>query len=322
MAITSKGYTGSLNNVDWSVLADKLGAQFAVFGPDSFRVAVTTGDRALSVRAGEATGQGIRDVSDSAVTLTGAPVASGDRWDMVSLRRTWSTKTTTLVLVQGSSAKALPSTRKTVVGDVVDHPLYLVRFTAGQTAAQELIDLRVWYGDGGLFANSLLVRDFLDRIGTTITIVDEVWKRVLGATGLASWRCVSAPPQGDWIEAITGGGLAQANAITHLIAFVNPRTISAGALLHIHADAEIWIPPGGSFAGFLQILRGNGTVLAQRRWHSQGRTGRFTYPSVELNLAVTEEIPAGTQFRFSMTSDPLSSGAVEVWHAFASWGVS
>lgn len=322
MAITSKGYTGSIDNVDWAVLADKLGAQFAVFGEDAFKVTITTGDRALSVQPGEAAGQGIRDVSSAVETLTGAPVASGDRWDLVALRRTWATKTTTLVLIQGGATKTLPAMRRTTVGEVVDHPLALVRFTAGQTAAQDVVDLRVWHGDGGIYARDLIARDFLDRVGTEIRIGDEVWARLLSATGLATWRRVSAPAQGDWIEAVTGGGIAPPNGITHLIAFTTPKDISAGSLLHIHADVELYIPGGLDYAGYLQILRGNTTVLVQRRWHNQRRSNRFMYPSVELNLPVSEDIPAGTQFRFSIVSDPASAGGVEVWHAFVSWAVT
>lgn len=220
MTITSKGYTGSVNNVDWAVLADKLGAQFAVFGADAFRVAAATGDRAVSVRSGEATGQGIRDISDNLVTLTGAPVASGNRWDLVALRRNWGTSTTTLVMIQGGATKNLPASRRTNVGDVVDHPLALVRFTAGQTAAQEIEDLRVWHGDGGILARSLLVREFLDRIGTRVRIKGVDWLRSLNVMGMAEWgtdststfRFVRTVPSDSSVSSGSDIGLAEGSA--------------------------------------------------------------------------------------------------------------
>lgn len=323
MAITSKGYTGSVNNVDWSVLADKLGAQFAVFGADAFELSAAVGDRALTVRAGEATGQGIRDISDSSVTLTGSPVTAGDRWDMVALRRDWTTRTSVLVIVPGTSVKTLPAARERTIGSKVDHPLWLVRFSAGQSALQERIDLRVWHGDGGVVARDLLVREFMDRVGTVIRVGDDEWARILGPTGQATWRRVSGPPQGGALEAVLTGTIAQPGSTNPLLVWTVPSLVPAGALLHVRADLEIWIPTGQTFAGFAQVRQGDTNVIGQRRWSNHyGRNQHYLYTSVEVNIPITQDIPAGTDFRFVLTSDGGSAGGVEAWHAYASWAVT
>lgn len=186
MTISSTGFLGTVDYAEWAMLTSHMGAQYGVFGKDSFAVAAGSGDRAVRVQPGSAAGQGILDASDAAETLTGAPVASGNRWDLVALRRDWSVNTSTLVLIQGGSAASIP-TRETTPGVKDDQPLALVRFSAGQAAAQEFIDLRVWNGDGGLAARHPMVRDYLDRIGTRIWINGVTWVIGFDATGQPTW---------------------------------------------------------------------------------------------------------------------------------------
>ncbi|MGQ7313367.1 hypothetical protein ACUOFU_16800 [Microbacterium arabinogalactanolyticum] len=184
--ITSTGFEGTVDYAEWSQLTSHMGAQYGVVGKDSFAVAAGTGDRVLSVQPGTAAGQGILDESDAVESLVGAPVASGNRWDLVALRRQWGAKASTLVLIQGGSAASIPA-RSTTPGVEDDQPLALVRFSAGQTAAQEVIDLRVWHGDGGLAARHALVRDYLTRIGTRIWINGVTWVIGFDASGNQTW---------------------------------------------------------------------------------------------------------------------------------------
>lgn len=184
--ITSTGYEGTVDYAEWARLTSHMGAQYGVVGKDSFAVAAGVGDRVLSVQPGSVAGQGILDVSDTVESLTGAPVASGNRWDLVVLRRDWGTMSSTLVLVQGGATASIPA-RSTNPGVQDDQPLALVRFSAGQTAAQEVIDLRVWHGDGGLAARHPLVRDYLDRIGSRIWINGITWVIGFDASGQPGW---------------------------------------------------------------------------------------------------------------------------------------
>lgn len=186
MTISSTGFDGTVDYAEWATLTSHMGAQYGVVGKDSFAVAIGAGDRVLTVQPGTAAGQGILDASDAVESLTGAPVASGNRWDLVALRRAWGSSTSTLVLIQGGSTASLPA-RSTNPGVEDDQPLALVRFSAGQTAAQEIIDLRVWNGDGGLAARHLLVRDYLDRIGTRIWINGITWVIGFDSSGNPTW---------------------------------------------------------------------------------------------------------------------------------------
>ncbi|NLP82582.1 hypothetical protein HF576_01850 [Microbacterium sp. CFH 90308] len=187
MAIISKGYEGTVNYADWAVLTSHLGAQYSVFGPDAYAVSFGSGDREVLVAPGRAAGQGILDDSDAPVSLVGATVGSGSRWDLIALRRDWTTSETIPVLVQGASTAAIPAGREDSPGSQDDQPLALVRFAAGQTAPQEVIDLRCWHGDGGMAAKSLLVRDYLTRIGTRVWVQGITWVLGFNALGLPTW---------------------------------------------------------------------------------------------------------------------------------------
>ncbi|GAA3947797.1 hypothetical protein [Microbacterium soli] len=184
--ITSTGFEGTVDYAEWATLTSHMGAQYGVTGKDSFAVSAGSGDRVVSVQPGTAAGQGILDTSDAVESLTGAPVASGNRWDLVALRRDWSTSTSTLVLIQGGSSASIPA-RSTSPGVEDDQPIALVRFSAGQTGVQEVIDLRVWHGDGGLAARHPLVRDYLTRIGTRIWINGVTWVIGFDASGNQTW---------------------------------------------------------------------------------------------------------------------------------------
>ena len=111
MAITSVGFERAVTYAELGVLLQHAGAQYSVFGPDAFAVSAGTGDRVLDVQAGRAAGQGILDTSDAVEHLTAAPVASGNRWDLVVLRRDWGAKATTPVLIQGTAAQEIPAGR-------------------------------------------------------------------------------------------------------------------------------------------------------------------------------------------------------------------
>ncbi|WP_374978090.1 hypothetical protein ACEYYH_10440 [Microbacterium trichothecenolyticum] len=187
MTIVSKGYEGTVNYADWALLTSHLGAQYSVFGADSFGVSFGAADREVIVAPGRAAGQGILDTSDAPVSLVGASVGSGSRWDLIALRRDWTTSETVPVLIQGAATKAIPATREDEPGSTDDQPLALVRFAAGQTAPQEVVDLRCWHGDGGVAAKDLLVRDFLTRIGTRVWIQGITWVLGFNSLGLPTW---------------------------------------------------------------------------------------------------------------------------------------
>ncbi|MDF2994101.1 MAG: hypothetical protein K0S37_4615, partial [Microbacterium sp.] len=131
-------------------------------------------------------GYGIRDASDAEESVTLAPVASGSRWDLITMRRDWDENVSAFHVVQGSSAREIPA-RATAFAQLDDQPLWLARVQAGFSQVRELIDLRVWGGDGGAFAVDELVLQYLNRIGTRIRIGTALWERVIDSLGSPSW---------------------------------------------------------------------------------------------------------------------------------------
>lgn len=206
MTIVSVGYAGTITDTNYRRMAvDVFGSLYGVDDFSSFRVTPGVGDRALALAPGGAFGLGVYDVSDAVETLTGAPVASGSRWDLVVLRRTWGTKTTVPLLVTGTSTKALPS-RNTGFDGVNDQPIALVRFAAGQTAVQEIVDLRCIPGAGGLIAFDPLARSYLDHVGVQVRIGDYLWTRALDTNGSPKWIYQDVTPDTGWVEIGKNGG--------------------------------------------------------------------------------------------------------------------
>lgn len=218
MAITSRGYSGSVSFEEWAAFSADLGFRYGVLEATAFDASAGAGTRQVKVAKGTAWGVGVLDVSDASVTLTGASVAGQSRWDMIALRRDWDTKATSLVLVQGDS-KAIPD-RNTDPGTKDDQPLWLVRWAAGQSAPQEFVDLRVWNGDGGMIANDRMVRNYMNRLGTVLWIQGEFWVRTFNSTGNPAW--MSAPVfsgtlTADQVRILTAGDVTASGGNPGLI---------------------------------------------------------------------------------------------------------
>jgi len=190
MAITSVGYDGSINESQWARLIPLVGSShYGVAGTGDWKVTShPTMDRGVRIATGTGWGHGVMDTSDATVSLQGASLGSGTRWDMVVARRNWSGVggNTTFILIGGSSSKALPS-RNTSPGTLDDQPIALVQFTAGQTAPTQIVDLRCWGRNGGMVVRDDLALGYLKEPGTTVTVNDLTWLCGFDANGNASW---------------------------------------------------------------------------------------------------------------------------------------
>jgi hypothetical protein len=194
MADQHIGYPGSVNAAelaDW--MPNVAAAQYSVDGPNDAKVIVGSGTRAVTVKAGTIIGDGIMDVFESDTTLTLASVASGDRWDMIVLRRTWNAtpgaSTSVYTVVTGGPNKTLPS-RNTNRGVLADQPIALVRVRSGQNTVQEIVDLRVWAHNGGVYGVDELVKNYLDQPGTHLTVNSTSWVRMISpstTSNSAAW---------------------------------------------------------------------------------------------------------------------------------------
>lgn len=294
MTITSVGYAGTITDANWRRMATAaVGSVYGADDPASWRVSTGVGDRALQVAPGGIFGLGVRDFSDAPVTLTAPAVPSGSRWDMVVARRNWNTKQTTLELIQGSAAKALPE-RETGFGTQNDQPLALVRFAAGQTAAQDIIDLRCIPGDGAMIAFDTLARSYLDSVGTSVRVGNYLWTRSVNASGSLIWLFVDVTPDTGWVEVPRNPDWVWGSAF-------HARRVGSQISVRLAADRAIgwsmgnnlttlpsafwpdvaWFVPSSSTTGKTEfVIYANGVVLASQ--NAAGATGvtiHTTYPA-------------------------------------------
>ena len=197
MAVTADsnvGFKGTVDTAQWAKVAS-LGVRYAVMGgPDLKVTAGGSGDRAVTVAAGEAWGDGVLSTFDTSTNLNGTAVSSGSRWDTLVVRRTWQPALTPtglaqLVILPGSASKAIASGRTTDAGATTsDQPIALLRFAAGYTVVQEVVDLRVWAGaGGGLVAANTDALLYLTDVGTVVSVGSDRWVRSLDAGGNAVW---------------------------------------------------------------------------------------------------------------------------------------
>lgn len=212
MAITSIGYDGSVNESQWAKMVPLVGSShYGVAAPGDWKVTShATMDRGINIATGSGWGHGVLDTSDATVSLQGATVSSGSRWDMVVARRNWSGTggSTTFQIVSGSAAKALPS-RNATPGTLDDQPLALVQFTAGQTAPTSIVDLRCWARNGGLCARDDMALAYLKLPGSQIMINGKQWNCELDANGNAVWTTF----QGGYIPLFGASGTTTAGPV-------------------------------------------------------------------------------------------------------------
>ena len=239
MTITSVGYAGTITDSNWRRMATAaVGSLYGVDDFASFRPTAGTGDRAVSLAPGGAFGLGVRDESDAPIVVTGAAVSSGSRWDLIVLRRNWGTKVTSAVIVPGSATRALP-TRNTGFGALNDQPIALVRFAAGQTRVQEIIDLRCIPADAGVVAFDTLSRSYLDRVGTQVRIGNFLWTRTVDALGSPTWVYVDVTPDTGWTSmALNDGWTGGFSQIRRAGGMVSLRLF--------RSRAQGWTPPVGT----------------------------------------------------------------------------
>jgi hypothetical protein len=191
MAINSVGYDGTVNESQWSEMIKKIGsAEYGVVGTFDLRpVAVSGADRTVSIAGGHCWGHGVYDEFTTNTTIQLDSIGSGSRWDMIAVRRNWTGAegTTSLVKVNGTSSRELPSGRTEGPGVVDDQPIALVKVTAGQSQPTAIVDLRCWAGNGGMVAKDDLTLSYLETIGASVVIEGKTWTRSLSLSGLPEW---------------------------------------------------------------------------------------------------------------------------------------
>jgi hypothetical protein len=191
--LTSTFYDGSVDEAAWATAITGVSASsYGVRTPADWKItAVSAADRTVAVAPGSGWGQGVYDTTTAEQTIQLDICSSGYRWDLVAWRRDWSTNSTTLVKINGNATKAIPSGRLTNPGTTDDQPLALVKIVAGASQPAEIVDLRIWAGNGGLFAKDELVLTYLTNAGAELAINDAVWKSTVGTGDTVAWTKVS-----------------------------------------------------------------------------------------------------------------------------------
>jgi hypothetical protein len=110
MAITSNGYDGTVDEVQWAKLASSLGTRDGVGGEGDLLVTAVAGlDRTVAIAAGTAYGHGILDTNSASFNVQLTTLGSGTRWDTIVVRRDWQPPTgiSTLTYVTGTATQAI-----------------------------------------------------------------------------------------------------------------------------------------------------------------------------------------------------------------------
>jgi hypothetical protein len=145
------------------------------------------------------------------------PLSVGQiRWDLIVVRRNWQPSLggpSTLVAMHAGGVPAIPAQRKVGPGVEDDQPLAFIKWQGGISAPVEFIDVRVWAGNGGLFAVSDLVRTYLTDVGTEVNIAGVNWALQIGLNDTATWvkspdiaYTALTPPDAGWT---VSGGLSR-----------------------------------------------------------------------------------------------------------------
>lgn len=89
-----------------------------------------------------------------------------------------------------------------------------------------------------------------------------------------------------------------------------------GAVVRMFLSTYIYVPVNAGYAGYLRFAIGN-TQEAARRWHSQNRGG-VLMPSAMVEFKLPTDFSGPVNAALRITSDSVSSGAVDVYNTFGS----
>ena len=177
-------------------------AEYGVYGNEDFRVmAHPSIPYAVLVKKGKAHGHGVTDEAEIDQVVNCPSLASGVRWDLIVVRRNWQPELggpSTLEVIEVGTNPIIPDPpiRKVGPGVEDDQPIALVKWQGGTSAPVEFRDLRVWSNNAGLFAVDALARKYLEKIGTEVRVLGEVW----------SYQRLSAN-ETDWVKVSEAGRL-------------------------------------------------------------------------------------------------------------------
>jgi hypothetical protein len=214
VAFTYSGFDGTVNELQAAKREKYLGLTYGFGGATDFKPTVAVGvDRTVRFAAGEAWAHHVLVTSDANVDKQAAVVASGSRWDTYVLRRNWSGAggSATVEIVQGSSTKAVAGGLNSNPGVLDDQIICLARVTAGQSAIQEIQDLRT-YGSKLILSPKLYgIKNA--HLGMMVLVDGVLWRYQLDASNNPAWTSLDEQKSGTQVltarSGWSAGGLTQ-----------------------------------------------------------------------------------------------------------------
>lgn len=311
MTISSRFYTGFVDNIEWAESTRRLGYRYVVADYDDFRVEIDpTGTRRVKVLANgaHAFGGGIEDTADADELVTFASPVSGSVWYLLGLRRVWGATNATIVdQITGTATKQLP-TRPMVPGVEDFQPLALVQITFGEALPTAVVDLRAVADNSGiLVAFDDLARSYMSAPGTVLRIGDAIqWVSTFTSGGAQQWLrqwLPSVPTGADdydtgWIEMNTTPGWSPVVGIEPEVRRIGKqvrlrgrvKTTSGSSVSGSHTPCYV---PGGSAS-----LRPTATSDAVG---VQGANGAFRIFVGSDGSVNTNNLPSTSEFKLDGT---------------------
>lgn len=203
---TSRGYDTTpakpYNEDAWALAHSTapIGAsRYGVSGANDWKVSIVAGaTRTVSISPGTGFGCGVTDQTFENETLQFPPSASGTRWDTVAVRRDWTPTAgeSKFVIIPGGSTRALSGARLSGPGTIDEQPIALVPIIENQTQPGEIVDIRCWASNGGVFAKDGVALQYLSQIASTVTVGYEQYQRILGDNDSPEWVNVGGVMRG------------------------------------------------------------------------------------------------------------------------------
>lgn len=308
MALTSKFYTGPVNNVQWASGVRRLGYRYIVHGYDDMRPSPSGAMvRGVSFQPGNATGGGITDNNDATEVISLASHASG-RWHLAGIRRVWgATNASSFSSIIGTGTKQLPS-RPTTAGTEDFQPIALCWVPAGGAAVTQVVDLRLISDSSGIMVAADpdagdLIRGFMSSVGTQLRIGTVDWTRILNGSTPA-WSSYNHEPTRITGTGAFSGGPGEGWSRR-----------SAGSLLVRHGKHRFFVGVSDK-AGAQAVTNSNGGLPADELI---GRIGDADKPANGLVIPLTCRttgdaggVFGGNAFMYDSGNIFLSSGAPNI----------
>lgn len=311
VADANYGFRGEVTSAQTPLVFGK-GALYSVVGKDDLKVtAGGAGDRAVTVAAGSAWGDGVLSVWDTTAVLNAAANSTGStRWDTVVIRRHWQpsstpTGTSTLMILTGGSSKAIAVSRQTDRGVTnSDQPIALVPIANGSATAGTPVGIRCWTGEGGgLVGESAEVLQYLDSKGTHVRIGDVEHARLEDGTGTLYWAKDWVPLAQRSLDLVrAGSGLFSGTTdpgvpFTTLVNGDLPATAPAGLYM---VTWLLTLQATGATTGFLRGLVGGVNVTGDTQvavTTSRGvwsQTSLYSHAGGALSFVLSAKANGGT----------------------------